>query len=62
VWRYDNYNISKIFIFKKEVLSVSLDPFLETADCEVENNFWPRKAVPSRFDIFEEKNSWDGKW
>jgi len=62
VWRYDNYTISKIFIFKKEVLSVSLDPFLETADCDVENNFWPRKTVPSRFDIFEKQNGWNGKW
>ena len=62
VWRYNNYTISKVFIFKKQVSSVSLDPYLETADCDMENNSWPRKAVPSRFDIFEEKNGWNGKW
>lgn len=61
VWRYNNYSISKVFIFKKEVASVAMDPYLETADCEVENNNWPRKAVPSRFDAFQEKG-WNGKW
>jgi hypothetical protein len=61
VWRYNNYSISKVFIFKKEVASVAMDPYLETADCEVENNNWPRKAIPSRFDAFQEKG-WNGKW
>lgn len=61
VWRYNNYYISKVFIFKKELLSVTLDPYLETADCEVENNHWPRKSIPSRFDAYKEKG-WDGKW
>jgi hypothetical protein len=61
VWRYNNYAISKVFIFKKEVASVAMDPYLETADCEVENNNWPRKNVPSRFDAFQEKG-WNGKW
>lgn len=61
IWRYNNTNVSKVFIFKKEVATVSLDPYLETADCDVENNNWPRKSVPSRFDAFKEKG-WDGKW
>ncbi|MBK7128647.1 MAG: M1 family metallopeptidase [Crocinitomicaceae bacterium] len=61
VWRYNNYNISKVFIFKKELQSVALDPYLETADCDVENNNWPRKSVPSRFDAYKEK-AWNGKW
>jgi len=61
VWRYNNTNISKVFIFKKEVATVSMDPYLETADCNLENNNWPRKSVPSRFDAFKEKG-WDGKW
>jgi len=61
IWRYNNYFISKIFVFKKQVLSVALDPYLETADCDVENNNWPRKNIPSRFDAYKEK-TWDGKW
>lgn len=61
IWRYNNYTISKVFIFKKELQSVALDPYLETADCDVENNNWPRKSVPSRFDAYKEK-TWNGKW
>jgi hypothetical protein len=61
VWRYNNYSISKVFIFKKEVATVAMDPYLETADCEIENNNWPRKNVPSKFDAFQEKG-WNGKW
>jgi hypothetical protein len=55
IWRYDDKNISKVFFFKKEVVAIALDPFLETADCEVYDNYWPRKLIPSRFDIFEKK-------
>lgn len=61
IWRYNNYFISKVFVFKKQVVSVALDPYLETADCDVENNNWPRKNIPSRFDAYKEKG-WDGKW
>ncbi|WP_070137375.1 M1 family metallopeptidase [Crocinitomix algicola] len=55
IWRKNDKNISKVFFFKKEVLSVILDPFLETADCEIYDNYWPRKMVPSRFEIFEQQ-------
>ncbi|MBD3638778.1 MAG: M1 family metallopeptidase [Crocinitomicaceae bacterium] len=53
IWRFDHQYISKVFFFQKEVKQIELDPFLETADCEMEDNFWPRKAIPSKFDIFE---------
>ena len=55
IWKRNDEQVSKVFFFKKEVDKVELDPFLETADCELEDNFWPRKKVPTRFDIFEEK-------
>lgn len=55
IWKRNNQKVSKVFFFKKELMSVALDPFLETADCEMFDNFWPRKMIPSRFDIFEEK-------
>ncbi len=54
IWAVDNYNISKIFIFKKEVKSVVMDPFLETADTDTYNNSWPRNPKPSRFELFKE--------
>ena len=58
IWRFDDTNISKVFIFKKKVAGVELDPFLETADTDVENNYWPRKSIPSKFDIFEQRSRW----
>lgn len=55
IWRKNSEEISKVFLFKKEVAEIVLDPYLETADCEVEDNYWPRKMIPSRFEIFEER-------
>ncbi|MDG1351019.1 MAG: M1 family metallopeptidase [Crocinitomicaceae bacterium] len=55
VWRSKEYNISKVFILKKEVASFQLDPYLETADTDLQNNAWPRKAIPSRFDLFQQR-------
>ncbi|MEO9531652.1 MAG: M1 family metallopeptidase [Crocinitomicaceae bacterium] len=58
IWKRNDQGVSKVFYFKKEVASVDLDPFLETADTEVEDNHWPRKSIPSKFDIFEQKRGW----
>jgi hypothetical protein len=55
VWRSKEYNISKVFILKKEVAGFQLDPYLETADTDLQNNTWPRKAIPSRFDLFQQR-------
>ncbi len=55
VWRSKEYNISKVFILKKEVAGFQLDPYLETADTDLQNNAWPRKAIPSRFDLFQQR-------
>jgi len=54
IWRRNNYNVSKVFIFKKELQSVQMDPYIETADTDVGNNAWPSQLVPSRFSIFNE--------
>jgi len=56
VWRRDNFNISKVFIFEKEVASFRLDPFLETGDTNLNNNAWPKEVKPSRYQLFQEKN------
>jgi hypothetical protein len=31
-----------------------LDPHLETADADTANNFWPRRATKTKFQIFKE--------
>ncbi len=55
VWARNNTKISKIFYFNKEVRGITLDPFLEMADTDVNNNFWPPQMKPTRFQLF--KNS-----
>lgn len=53
IWRMDEYEITKVFGKQKEVVEIILDPFRETADVDEENNYWPRKFVPSRFELFK---------
>jgi hypothetical protein len=57
IWRRHEEKVSKVFIFDKEVASVHLDPFLETADTDVSNNHWPERQIPTRFELFREKNT-----
>ena len=55
IWKISD-EVSKVFVKRKEVKSVTLDPFLETADCDLNNNSWPPRLVPTRFDVFKEKD------
>nr|MDA3823403.1 M1 family metallopeptidase [Bacteroidales bacterium] len=52
-WSRNNMEASKVFIFKKNVQAIELDPFLETADCERDNNYWPKQITPSRFELYK---------
>jgi hypothetical protein len=54
IWRISD-DIAKVFVKRKEVVRVTLDPFLETADCDLNNNSWPPRMVPTRFDVFKER-------
>ena len=55
IWRRNNERVRKLFITEKTVKSITLDPHLETADVDLENNHWPRKIAKSRFQLFKEK-------
>lgn len=60
IWVENATQVSKIFFFEKEVSSIELDPWLETADVDLNNNNWPAKVVPSKFDLFKQRNyRWD---
>ena len=54
LWKTSD-EVTKVFVKRKEVKSVTLDPFLETADCDLNNNSWPPRMVPTRFDVFKER-------
>ena len=64
IWRTNDKNVSKVFFFKKELANIEMDPWLETADVNLNDNNWPRKTQLSKFKLFKDKNRrWgdDGK-
>ena len=56
IWKKNSNQIKKVFILDKEVLKVQLDPFLETADVNLNNNSWPARNEPTRFQIYKGKD------
>ena len=56
IWKKNDKDITKVFAFNKEVIQIELDPFLETADTDRSNNFWPQKLVPSKFELYKFKD------
>jgi len=59
IWRSNPRNITKAFVTSKEVASITLDPKLETADADVSNNNWPRRAVETRLQLFKRDDARD---
>ena len=57
IWRQYEDKVSKVFILDKEVISFRLDPFLETADTDLDNNSWPARVQPTRYDLFKQKQT-----
>ena len=56
IWKKNSSKITKVFAFDKEVNLIELDPFMETADTDRSNNFWPPKMEPSKFELYKYKN------
>lgn len=57
IWRMGNRKATKVFKTTKELKQVVLDPYLETADVDTNNNFFPPKPQMSRFEIFKRNNN-----
>jgi hypothetical protein len=57
IWRIYEEKVSKVFIFDKEVKSFRLDPFLETADTDLNNNTWPREMQATRYQLYKQEES-----
>ncbi len=56
IWRYNEQEVTKVFAFDKEVTNIVFDPGAETADTNADDNVFPRKTQPSKFDEFKEKS------
>ena len=59
IWKKNDLEISKVFAFDKEVTQIELDPFMETADTDRSNNFWPQQLEASKFELYNYKNRRD---
>jgi hypothetical protein len=53
IWRRHSDSIKKLIVTDKELTDIQIDPNWETADTDVENNYYPRRIVPSRLEIFK---------
>ena len=53
IWIRSEKSFTKVFHFDKPVINVELDPFLETADVDRDNNYWPPRDEPSRFELYK---------
>lgn len=56
IWLKNNKEVSKVFFFEKEAVEIVLDPFVETADVDRNNNYWPQKHEPTRFELYKGRN------
>jgi len=55
LWRKNDASVKKIIAANKELVGVIIDPDLETADVNLDNNNWPKQEAPSDFEKFKEK-------
>jgi hypothetical protein len=54
IWRLNDKEVKKVIPTDKKVAKWILDPFLETADIDTEDNGFPREPEqPSRFQVFK---------
>ncbi len=57
IWRMGTKEITKVFPFDQEVVSIVLDPFIETADTDTSNNYYPSKSAVNRFDLYQSRSA-----
>ena len=55
IWRRNSRNVGKLLVFpkSKELREVVLDPEWETADADINNNYYPRRIIDSRVEAFK---------
>ena len=56
IWRRNNEEVSKVFVTDKIISQVILDPYLETADIDRSNNYFPAQQQMTRFELFQQQN------
>ncbi|WP_203292267.1 M1 family metallopeptidase [Maricaulis parjimensis] len=57
VWRYNPDNVTWTYMTDRQVVSVELDPFWETADADRSDNYYPPRIEPTRLEVYRSSNS-----
>ena len=57
IWRYNGEEAVKVFAKDKQVSQLVIDPYRETADTDESNNYYPKRDIPTRFEVFKEKQN-----
>ncbi len=59
IWRRSPKAVNKLIVTAKDKVlqDVVVDPKWETADVDIENNFYPRRIVPSRIEAYKSEQS-----
>lgn len=54
IWMRNDESVKRVFSSSQEIVSIVVDPDLETADVDTSNNSWPKKEA-DKFDQFKSK-------
>lgn len=60
IWARDNQNVTATIASTQEIASIELDPFRETADTNRDNNYYPPRLEPTRFQLYKAKRDLEG--
>ncbi|MGB7786378.1 MAG: M1 family metallopeptidase [Salinimicrobium sp.] len=56
IWRKNDDKVSKALATDKEIVKIQVDPDMETADVNTDNNSWPQEMKIDKFQEFKAKN------
>ena len=56
IWRMNHEEVSKVFFMPSKVVSWRIDPYLETADCDLGNNSFPSIPAKSKYQSFRDRS------
>ncbi len=61
IWRRNQQEVTKVFVTDKAIRQINLDPYLETADIDRSNNYFPSQQTLSRFELFRQQRNGQGR-
>lgn len=62
IWRRSPHQVRKLLTYPKgtQITQIIVDPQWETGDADMENNYYPRRIIPSRVEAFKKKKNETG--